>query len=178
MPLLELSIPALKSLSEGQRHRLCEVLRELSLTDHHYSLAEWCVINLLEKQLLPTLGHTRQNKSLEQLQSSVYWLLRELAWVCHDERQGAQIAFDNALRHLSLPVIPLEPAENNWPLSRTALELLLQLKERERAQVVKACRLAIESNGKVTVAEGELYRVIACFLEIPEPPLSLSSEDK
>ncbi|WP_217512151.1 M48 family metallopeptidase [Vibrio metschnikovii] len=176
LPLLELSIPALKSLSEGQRHRLCEVLRELSLTDHHYSLAEWCVINLLEKQLLPTLGHTRQNKSLQQLTSSVYWLLRELAWVCHDERQGAQIAFDNALRHLSLPVIPLEPAENNWPLSRTALELLLQLKERERAQVVKACRLAIESNGKVTVAEGELYRVIACFLEVPEPPLSLSVE--
>lgn len=177
LPLLELAIPALKSLSEGQRHRLCEVLRELSLTDHHYSLAEWCVINLLEKQLLPTFSHTRQNKSLQQLQSSVYWLLRELAWVCHDEPQGAQIAFEDALRHLNLPVIPLEPAENNWPLSRTALELLLQLKTKDRTQFVKACRLAIESNGKITVAEGELYRVIACFLEIPEPPLSLSSED-
>ncbi|MGU3846156.1 M48 family metallopeptidase, partial [Vibrio diabolicus] len=61
-----------------------------------------------------------------------------------------------------------------WGLNRAALELLLQLKPKSRRLFVKACRLAIESDGKVTVAEGELYRVIACFLEVPEPPLTVS----
>jgi hypothetical protein len=174
LPLLELAIPALKSLSEGQKHRLCEVLRELSQTDNHYSLGEWCVINLLEKQLIAPFGVTRQNKTLNDLEESVQWLLRELAWVSHAEREPAQQAFNRALASLGLEQTALEEANNNWRLSRAALELLLQLKPVQRAQFVKACRLVIEENGKVTVAEGELYRVIACFLEVPEPPLTIS----
>ncbi|HHX8271829.1 TPA: M48 family metallopeptidase [Vibrio diabolicus] len=173
-PLLELSIPALKSLSEGQKNRLCQVLRELSQTDDHYSLTEWCVINLLEKQLLESYGCTKQIQSLKQLKESVFWLLRELAWVSHSQPEDAQRAFSSALTCLGFNDAELQPANKNWGLNRAALELLLQLKPKSRRLFVKACRLAIESDGKVTVAEGELYRVIACFLEVPEPPLTVS----
>ena len=173
-PLLELSIPALKSLSEGQKNRLCQVLRELSQTDDHYSLAEWCVINLLEKQLLESYGCTKQIQSLKQLKESVFWLLRELAWVSHSQPEDAQRAFSSALTCLGFNDAELQPANKNWGLNRAALELLLQLKPKSRRLFVKACRLAIESDGKVTVAEGELYRVTACFLEVPEPPLTVS----
>lgn len=173
-PLLELAIPALKSLSEGQRNRLCEVLRDLSQTDNNYSLAEWCVINLVEKQLLVSFGHTKQKKSLKQLKESVFWLLRELVWVSHSQQSQAQRAFNSALTYLGFPNQDLEKANNNWSLSRAALELLLQLKPKEQEMFVKACRLAIESDGEITVAEGELYRVVACFLEVPEPPLTVS----
>ncbi|WP_134645611.1 M48 family metallopeptidase [Vibrio diabolicus] len=173
-PLLELSIPALKSLSEGQKNRLCQVLRELSQTDDHYSLAEWCVINLLEKQLLESYGCTKQFQSLKQLKESVFGLLRELAWVSHSQPEDAQRAFSSALTCLGFNDAELQPANKNWGLNRAALELLLQLKPKSRRLFVKACRLAIESDGKVTVAEGELYRVIACFLEVPEPPLTVS----
>ncbi|HCH1964900.1 M48 family metallopeptidase [Vibrio parahaemolyticus] len=173
-PLLELALPALKSLSEAQKISLCKVLRELSETDNQYSLAEWCVINLLEKQLLASFGFIKQHKTLKQLEESVFWLLRELAWVSHSQADKAQRAYHCALAHLGFPEVKLEPANSNWHLSRAALELLLQLKPKDRRMFVKACRLAIESDGEITVAEGELYRVIACFLEIPEPPLTVS----
>ncbi|EGQ8178882.1 TPA: M48 family metallopeptidase [Vibrio parahaemolyticus] len=173
-PLLELALPALKSLSEAQKISLCKVLRELSETDNQYSLAEWCVINLLEKQLLASFGFTKQHKMLKQLEESVFWLLRELAWVSHSQADKAQRAYHCALAHLGFPEVKLEPANSNWHLSRAALELLLQLKPKDRRIFVKACRLAIESDGEITVAEGELYRVIACFLEVPEPPLTIS----
>ncbi|HCG8766380.1 M48 family metallopeptidase [Vibrio parahaemolyticus] len=173
-PLLELALPALKSLSEAQKISLCKVLRELSETDNQYSLAEWCVINLLEKQLLASFGFIKQHKTLKQLEESVFWLLRELAWVCHSQADKAQRAYHCALAHLGFPEVKLEPANSNWHLSRAALELLLQLKPKDRRMFVKACRLAIESDGEITVAEGELYRVIACFLEVPEPPLTVS----
>ncbi|MGR5192690.1 M48 family metallopeptidase [Vibrio rotiferianus] len=174
LPLLELTIPALKELSEGQKNRLCEVLRELSQTDNHYSLREWCVINLLEKQLLTSFASTRQSKSLAQLMESVHWLLRELAWVSHSEKGQAQCAFNTALVSLGLPEAQLLDASHDWRLSRAALELLVQLNPKQRILFVKACRLAIESDGEITVAEGELYRVIACFLEVPEPPLTVT----
>ena len=173
-PLLELTLPALKSLSEAQKISLCKVLRELSETDNQYSLAEWCVINLLEKQLLASFGFIKQHKTLKQLEESVFWLLRELAWVSHSQADKAQRAYHCALAHLGFPEVKLEPANSNWHLSRAALELLLQLKPKDRRMFVKACRLAIESDGEITVAEGELYRVIACFLEVPEPPLTVS----
>ncbi|HIF5684452.1 M48 family metallopeptidase [Vibrio parahaemolyticus] len=173
-PLLELALPALKSLSEAQKISLCKVLRELSETDNQYSLAEWCVINLLEKQLLASFGFIKQHKTLKQLEESVFWLLRELAWVSHSQTDKAQRAYHCALAHLGFPEMKLEPANSNWHLSRAALELLLQLKPKDRRMFVKACRLAIESDGEITVAEGELYRVIACFLEVPEPPLTVS----
>ncbi|GAB7228488.1 M48 family metallopeptidase [Vibrio rotiferianus] len=174
LPLLELAVPALKALSEGQKNRLCQVLRELSQTDNHYSLGEWCVINLLEKQLLASFAFTRQSKSLMQLMESVHWLLRELAWVSHSEKDKAQHAFNSALTSLGLPKTQLPDANQDWRLSRAALELLLQLNPKQRILFVKACRLAIESDGQITVAEGELYRVIACFLEVPEPPLTVT----
>ncbi len=173
-PLLELALPALKSLSEAQKISLCKVLRELSETDNQYSLAEWCVINLLEKQLLASFGFIKQHKTLKQLEESVFWLLRELAWVSHSQADKAQRAYHCALAHLGFPEVKLEPANSNWHLSRAALELLLQLKPKDRRMFVKACRIAIESDGEITVAEGELYRVIACFLEVPEPPLTIS----
>ncbi|HCE2151068.1 M48 family metallopeptidase [Vibrio parahaemolyticus] len=173
-PLLELALPALKSLSEAQKINLCKVLRELSETDNQYSLAEWCVINLLEKQLLASFGVIKQHKTLKQLEESVFWLLRELAWVSHSQADKAQRAYHCALAHLGFPEVKLEPANSNWHLSRAALELLLQLKPKDRRMFVKACRIAIESDGEITVAEGELYRVIACFLEVPEPPLTVS----
>ncbi|HCE2386725.1 M48 family metallopeptidase [Vibrio parahaemolyticus] len=173
-PLLELALPALKSLSDAQKISLCKVLRELSETDNQYSLAEWCVINLLEKQLLASFGFIKQHKTLKQLEESVFWLLRELAWVSHSQADKAQRAYHCALAHLGFPEVKLEPANSNWHLSRAALELLLQLKPKDRRIFVKACRLAIESDGEITVAEGELYRVIACFLEVPEPPLTIS----
>ncbi len=173
-PLLELALPALKSLSEAQKISLCKVLRELSETDNQYSLAEWCVINLLEKQLLASFGFIKQHKTLKQLEESVFWLLRELAWVSHSQADKAQRAYHCALSHLGFPEVKLEPANSNWHLSRAALELLLQLKPKDRRMFVKACRIAIESDGEITVAEGELYRVIACFLEVPEPPLTVS----
>ncbi|CAH1587254.1 Zn-dependent protease with chaperone function [Vibrio jasicida] len=174
LPLLELALPALKSISEGQKSRLCQVLRELSQTDNHYSLGEWCVINLLEKQLIAPFGSTRQNKTFKQLKESVHWLLSELAWVTHSEHEGAQRAFNASLKSLGFAETTLVEPNNDWRLSRAALELLLQLKPLQRRQFVKACRLAIESDGKITVAEGELYRVIACFLEVPEPPLTVT----
>ncbi|HHE0448394.1 TPA: M48 family metallopeptidase [Vibrio parahaemolyticus] len=173
-PLLELALPALKSLSEAQKISLCKVLRELSETDNQYSLAEWCVINLLEKQLLASFGFIKQHKTLKQLEESVFWLLRELAWVSHSQADKAQRAYHCALAHLGFPEVKLEPANSNWHLSRAALELLLQLKPKDRRMFVKACRIAIESDGEITVAEGELYRVIACFLGVPEPPLTVS----
>ncbi|EOV9225865.1 M48 family metallopeptidase [Vibrio parahaemolyticus] len=173
-PLLELALPALNSLSEAQKISLCKVLRELSETDNQYSLAEWCVINLLEKQLLASFGFIKQHKTLKQLEESVFWLLRELAWVSHSQADKAQRAYHCALAHLGFPEVKLEPANSNWHLSRAALELLLQLKPKDRRMFVKACRIAIESDGEITVAEGELYRVIACFLEVPEPPLTVS----
>ena len=83
-------------------------------------------------------------------------VLNFLVWVTHSEREGAQRAFNASLIPLGFAEATLDEPNNNWRLSRAMLEMLLKLQPLQRRQFVKAYRLAIESNGKITVAEREL----------------------
>ncbi|WP_339388438.1 hypothetical protein [Vibrio caribbeanicus] len=105
-------------------------------------------------------------------------VLHFLAWVAHLEREGAQRAFNASLTSLGFAKTTLDEPDNNWRLSRAMLETLLKLQANQRHQFVKVCRLVIDYNGKITVAEGELYRVVACFLEVPAPPLAVTAQSK
>ncbi|USD66809.1 M48 family metallopeptidase [Vibrio sp. SCSIO 43136] len=171
LPLLELAIPALKSLGQSQVQRLIDVLIELAKMDNRYTLSEWAVVSLTEKLLDPHLSATKQFKTLADCEESALWVLRELAWVTHSDEQHAKAAFDLSLKELGWMPQLLEAANSNWQLTRVGLDLLAQLKPKEKKRFLAACLKAVESDGKITVEEGELYRVISVYLEVPAPPL-------
>lgn len=177
LSLLELSIPALKSMSPPQIEKLLDVLKALADTDNKYSIDEWCVINLVEKLLLPVQGHVKQNKTLAQIEESVLWVLNELVWVCHSSEAEANHAFTLACEHIQMAKPELKAKSANWDLTKVGLQLLVQLKPLHKQAFLEACRLAIESDGVINVNEAELYRVIACFLEVPVSPLVVTESE-
>lgn len=170
-PLLELAAPALKSLSPGQANRLIGMLHTLAKSDDHYSLAEWCLINLVEKMVQPSIRQSIANKSATQLKSQVLSVLGNLTHYCHSDSQQALNAFKVAVTSLGWAAQELKEKEENLSKFSLSLSLLVQLKPKEKQNILNACRLAIESDGKITVDETELFRVIAAFLEIATPPL-------
>ncbi|WP_428773188.1 M48 family metallopeptidase [Vibrio sp.] len=174
LPLLELSVPALKALSEAQLAELINVLTQQAEMDNHYSLQEWCVINLVEKLAGQNQVKTYQHKSLRQVEFSVIWLLSQLAWVSHATADEADQAFAVAMGHLGWKGKTLENKPANWQVTKKALESLTQLKMASRKSILEACRLAIEMDDKTTVSEAELYHVIACFLETPLTPVTVN----
>ncbi|MDN3696029.1 M48 family metallopeptidase [Vibrio cortegadensis] len=177
LSLLELSIPALKSMSPPQIEKLLDVLKALADTDNEYSIDEWCVVNLVEKLLLPVQGHVKQNKTLTQIEESTRWVLNELVWVCHSSEAEANHAFTLACEHIQMSKPELKAKSANWDLTKVALQLLVQLKPLHKQAFLEACRLAIESDGVINVDEAELYRVIACFLEVPVSPLTVTESE-
>jgi len=174
LTLLELAIPAMKSLSPSQAEALISLQRQLADSDNEYSIKEWCVINLVEKMILPSLGSVKQGKSLTKLAERAELVVSELAWVCHEDATQAAKAYTLAAKHLSLDNQSLGDRLGQWDTTKIALQLLVQLKPMDKQRFLEACRLAIESDGEITTEEAELYRVIACFLEVPVSPLAIT----
>ena len=52
-----------------------------------------------------------------------------------------------------------------------ALDSLGQMKPLQKPALLKACATCINADGRVTVAEMELFRAIADTLDCPMPPL-------
>ncbi|WP_434361283.1 M48 family metallopeptidase [Parasalinivibrio latis] len=171
LALLELATPALKSLSDTQKNQLLDVLETLSRSDNRYSLAEWSVISLTEKLLWSFPLYTKQNKTLRDIQDSATWVLNQLARVCHSDDNNAELAFSRAKAHLDIGEAKLLNQKEDWNSTKAALQQMVQLKPLHKERFLEACRYAIESDGKISVDEAELYRVIACFLEVPISPL-------
>lgn len=176
LPLLELAVPALKSMSPEQVSNFCLGLTEMAKLDNHYALNEWCVINLMEKLVSPPKHPAPQRKTLQTVKESVIWVLRELSWLSQTSAQASATAYQRALQHLTLPMTELDAANPNWSLTRSALEQLVQLRPADKQRFLEACKMVIESDGKVSVSEGELFRVIASFLEVAVPPLTIDAE--
>jgi uncharacterized tellurite resistance protein B-like protein len=52
-----------------------------------------------------------------------------------------------------------------------ALERLRHLAPFEKPRLLKACLEAAQADGKISLAEGELVRMVAATLDCPVPPL-------
>ncbi len=169
--LLELATPALKSLSDTQKNQLLDVLESLSKSDNHFSLTEWCIISLTEKLVWSFPLYTKQNKSFNDVQDSAIWVLNQLSNVSHTDESVADMTFLKATEHLGLAPSKRTHLQSDWNSTKASLQQMVQLNPMQKERFLEACRFAIESDGKISVDEAELYRVIACFLEVPISPL-------
>ncbi|WP_238322331.1 M48 family metalloprotease [Vibrio mexicanus] len=173
LPLLELAIPALKSLSESQIEQLLDALSNVADSDNQLSFSEWCVINLVEKLVLPPLGSIRGNRSLEQHKAQALIVLNTLAKCSHKDEHEASQSFEASTTELGWKGVDYRHEMADFSELKASLNLLVQLKPSGKERFLRACKLSIESDGKIETKEAELYRVIASFLEVPAPPLAL-----
>ena len=57
------------------------------------------------------------------------------------------------------------------PNAAEALERLRHLAPFEKPRVLKACVEAASADGRITLAEGEVVRMVAATLDCPVPPI-------
>ena len=150
LPLIELALPALRSLSmeQAQHFRLC--MERLIEADGQVSLLEWTlyqlVLNNISKQ-----GSGPANLKINDLQRECQMLLTVLATAGQDD-----------------------PDEISAALS-LAVERLRRLKPLHKPALLQAMARCIEHSGRILPAEAELFRAMADILDCPMPPL-LSDE--
>ncbi len=171
LPLLELSLPALKQLSPAQYATFKTCLDLLIQADKRISLMEWALHRIIVHNLeAPPTGHS--SGKLADYRDECESLLSAVIQAGHPNTGPAQAAFQTATANLPFQGLQLQP-----PMVASAQTLefavnrLSQLQPSEKRPLLQALAQAVEHDGVLTTTEAELLRAIADALDCPLPPL-------
>ena len=173
LPLLQLSLPALRSLDPAGLDRFVTTLDELVHADSRVTPFEYA----LQKMLLHQLELAK--KPAQRVQFDSFAAVRGefavvLSALAHLSAKNSATAFAEGATQV--PVIRdelklLEPAACGLEQVDTALDKLAASSLPVKQRLLVAAGHVIASDGTVTVAEGELYRAFAATLDCPMPAL-------
>lgn len=173
LPLLELTIPALKSQSDAQYQVFKKNLVALIKADKQVSLFEWCLYRIvtLSVEERQSGGHVQ----LGQAQQSVETVLT--AACVSGKTADYSVAFRAAQRHLpGMTLTPGSGADISFQMLDKAVAQLAELKPLHKPGFLKALAACIQADGAITADEAELFRAIADCLDCPVPLLVTTSE--
>jgi len=178
LPLVDMTLPALRAMSHPQYQEFAACFDKLVRADDRLTLFEWALHEVLMRHLRPHFEPVQPQQvryyGLQRLAEPCSVLLSALARECqHDD----EVAFQAGARHL--PEVPLryvpESASGLNEL-RTALQELASTAPKLRQRLIGACAACVSADSAVSVGEAELLRAICDMLDCPLPPLLPSQE--
>ncbi len=176
LPLLELSINALRELSSKQFIQFKQTVNRIIIADKSVDLNEWIIQRLVLQQLDEHFGFRKPAKakyaSLDAVKSDVETLLSLFAYVEHDNDTEAKRAFDFGIEEMGFDAFNMVPRQalKLESLNRS-LDNLMQLKPLVKPQLLKACIAIILADDKTTTKGIELVRTVSTCLDCPMPPM-------
>lgn len=178
LPLVDMTLPALRAMSQSQYEEFSQCFVQLIQADQRIGLFEWTLHQILMRHLRPQFETVRPPQvkyyGLQQLGQPVSVLISTLARASqHDD----DAAFQAGVKHLpGVPVRLLAREECGVGPLDEALRVLNEAAPKLKAQLVGACAACICADQSVSVEEGELLRAICDMLGCPMPPLVAGQE--
>jgi hypothetical protein len=185
LPLLDLTMPALRQMSDRQHRAFRAQVEALMIADQQLSLFEYtlrCVLRRhLDAQFLPQRQTHPVHSSPQKLAHQVATVLALLAWEGQPEPDQAARAFDTGMRgYIGGDHTHRLPPREECSLAEfdAALQTLNQSVPAIKRRIVVACAACILANQQVSVREAELLRAICDTLDCPLPPLVAGEEGR
>lgn len=175
LPLVDLALPALRTMTKDQYRRFAHAFAKLVEADRRIAPFEWMLHSVLLRHLRPQFVPFRQPRisyySLARLEREVGILLSALANLDHTG-QRVELSFRHASQLLSEINVPLLPAtECTLPALQRALDTLRTVTPKHRQQIIEAAADLICYDRDVSIKEAELFRGMCDMLDCPMPPL-------
>ena len=179
LPLLDIALPALRTLTVSEYQRFKQNVTALVQADEAIDLFEWSLYRML---LYDLEAHYHKIKparvrhyTVSRLKRQCEVLLSALAYAGHRDEHQARKAFDQAWRSLKLPQSRLLRAEDSGlEALDVSLATLEEATPKVKRRVLRAAVECITADRTVTVTEAELLRAISASLGCPMPPLLLA----
>ena len=177
LPLLDLTAPALRRLSERQADDFSTTIHELVEADEQLTVFEFALQTIVQRRLEHSHGRRTEKvrfKRIQAVEADVVVLAGALALAGHRRQQDALAAFRSAIA--ALPHISDGNArayDLPKPSKEALTEALMRLEQaspRLKQYVIEACARGVLHDEKVTVQEAELLRAVAVALDCPLPP--------
>lgn len=176
VPLVELSLPALRGLSREEYRKFDATVRELVMADEELDVFEFSLQHILRRHL----GAHFQGRSspdiryhtVKALTGDVSVLLSALASLGREAWR--QAAFDKGVKSINstqftLRLMPGDQCSLNT--LEAALNNIREAGPSVKRTILQACAEVVAADGQVHPAEGELLRAVADALDCPMPPL-------
>jgi len=176
LPLLELSINALRDLSPNQFVQFKQAVHNIIVSDKSVNLKEWVIQRLLIQQLDEHFGFRKPargtHKSLEVVKTEVETVLSLIAYVEHSDDNAAKAAFTSGATEAGIETLNMISRKDlRLDSINHALDKLAQLRPLVKPGLLKACVAIILQDGKTTIRGIELVRTISTCLDCPMPPI-------
>jgi Zn-dependent protease with chaperone function len=176
LPLAQLTFPALKRRPRLAIDNIVKTLDTLIHADGRVDLDEYCLARLVQVQVVaaldPAAGFKPGTRKLVDARDELRDLAALVAHFGNDDEDSARRAFQAAMQDAWLDAAIVYAIPDDWQdaLGR-ALDALASLSPEGKQLTVRALTRAIAADGKVTVAESELLRVVCATFGCPLPPL-------
>jgi Zn-dependent protease with chaperone function len=176
LPLLELSINALRDLSPNQFVQFKQAVHHIIVSDKSVNLKEWVIQRLLIQQLDEHFGFRKpprgKYKSLDPVKAEVETVLSLIAHVEHTDDNAASEAFASGAAEAGIETLNMLARKDiRLDALNHSLDKLAQLKPLVKPRLLKACVAIILQDGKTTTGGIELVRTISTCLDCPMPPV-------
>ncbi len=171
LPLLELCIPSLKTMSAKQYRVFKDNLLKVIQADRRTELYEWCLFQLTRHYLDPEfLAIKPVRYRYRRLAKVAHHLRVVLSVLAHEGSGAAEQAFRLGADSLGLDKLALMPLEQcSVAAVSNAAQELGQCYPLLKPRILKAMALAASANGDVCDKEKELVRALAAVMDCPIP---------
>ena len=177
LPLLQLSLPALRQLNGAALDRFITTLDELVHADGKVTPFEYALQKMLlhQLQLAQKPAQRVQFDSFDAVRGDIAVMLSALANLSAKDSAAAFAEGTEQLPVIRDQLALLAPAACGLEFVDAALDKLSASSLPIKQRVLVAAGHVIASDGTVTVEEGELYRALAATLDCPMPTLGLAA---
>lgn len=177
LPLLDLTVPALRQCSAQECQQLFKVVQGLVRADGCWALNEFTLQVVLWYRLQPCvqtdLTVPVKFKTVESVWGECMLLVSVLAQVGETRPEAIAYAFRTGAFRLSganQQVVPAQPLACTVADLQRSLEKLRFAAPKVKQGIVDACAHTVLLDSVVTVQESDLLRAIAIVLDCPLPP--------
>jgi hypothetical protein len=176
LPLVDITLPALKQLSAEQYAKFRQNIEVLIKADRKIELFEYTVRTLLLGNLDVHFGRVKpaaiRYRRLEQLLPSLVRVLSTLAYAGQKTAADVKRAFDKGMVEVGRSGAPLAKSDCALSSFDVALKALAEAAPKLKKQTLAACAACVAADNEVTSRERQLLRAVAAVLGVPTPPVA------
>jgi len=175
LPLVELTMPALRRLPNADRVKLRKVARELALADEHLSTFEFALLKALERHIRTdnerNVRPPGRPLSLRQCAEDAGLVLSAIAHAgANGDQDEAAAAFARGRDALSLDDIRITDHQRAKPLHLDeTINKLARLSPTAKRNLITACAEVAAHDGVLTAEEVDLVRALGDLWDCPVP---------
>lgn len=170
LPLIELAVPALKSLSKANAHGMLATLDQLVAADTQVSLYEWCLLQMVQRYVRAEFEPNKRVPKVNiRKQSDAEYTLSVLAFYGHEDERNALAAFAAASESFGRSLKPFARQAFSFGDLSDALDRIDQWSVTEKERMVQAWVACAQHDGEINVIERKLLTTLSACIGEPLP---------